>query len=111
MGVSYWQKDGDCFSIAGGFMAGKLINLQDGIRTVDLVPSAGVFWDRHNSLLVSLLYANTQAYRARINVYPGLVRLGFWSPGFFVAVNRAERIEGGITFSTRFPVGISIKGH
>jgi hypothetical protein len=111
MGVSYWQADGDCFSIAGGFMAGKLVNLQDGIRTVDLVPSAGVFWDRHNSLLVSLLYANTQAYKARLNVYPGLVRLGFWSPGFFVAVNRNERIEGGITFSTRFPVGLSIKGH
>lgn len=111
MGVSYWQKDGDCFSVAGGFMAGKLVDLGDGVRTVDLVPSAGLFWDRHNSLMVSLLYARTQAYIGRLNVYPGVVKLGPWSPGFFVAVNRNERIEAGITFSTRFPVGIAISGH
>lgn len=110
MGVSYWQKDGDCFSIAGGFMAGKLVDLGDGVRTVDLVPSAGLFWDRHNSLMVSLLYARTQAYIGRLNVYPGVVRLGPWSPGFFLAVNRNERLEGGITFSTRFPFGIAFGG-
>jgi len=111
MGVSYWQKDGDCFSVAGGFAAGKLIDLNGGVRTVDLVPSAGVFWDRHNSLMASILYANTQAYKVRLNVYPGVVKLVGWSPGFFVAMNRNERIEGGLTFSTRFPIGISISGH
>ena len=63
------------------------------MRTVDLVPSAGVFWDRHNSLMASLLYANTQTYRLRLNVYPGVLKLAGWSPGLFAALNRNERFE------------------
>jgi hypothetical protein len=88
-----------------------LRDLGNGVRTVDLVPSAGVFWDRHNSLMASLLYANTQAYRVRLNVYPGVVRLGGWSPGVFAALNRANQLETGITLSARIPLGLAADSH
>lgn len=110
-GMSYWREDGECFSAGGGFAAGRLVDLEDGVRTVDLVPSAGLFWDRHNSLMASLLYANTQAYRVRLNLYPGVVKLGGWSPGLFVAINRNERLESGITFTARLPLGLSAGSH
>ena len=106
-GMSYWLPNGECFSFGGGFAAGKLEDLGDGVRTVDLVPSAGMFWDRHNSLMMSLLYANTQTYRLRWNIYPGVFKVRGWSPGLFAAINRNERFETGITLTTRLPVGLS----
>ena len=105
--MSYWRQDGECFSAGGGFAAGRLVDLEDGVRTVDLVPSAGVFWDRRNSLMASLLYTNTQTYRLRLNIYPGVLKLGGWSPGLFTALNRNERFEAGVTFSTRIPFGLA----
>ena len=110
-GMSYWRQDGECFSAGGGFAAGRLVDLEDGVRTVDLVPSAGVFWDRHNSLMASLLYANTQTYRLRLNIYPGVLKLAGWSPGLFAALNRNERFEAGVTFSSRLPAGLAAGTH
>jgi len=107
LGMSYWRDDGNCFSAGGGFMAGRLREIGEGVRTVDLVPSAGVFWDRHNSLMASLLFANTQAYRWRLNVYPGVVKVGRWSPGFFTAINRNDHLETGITLTAKLPVGLA----
>ncbi len=106
VGLSYRQDDGDAFSFGAGLMAGKLIQLEDGVRTVDLVPSAGLFWDRDNSLMAALLFADTQSYRWRVNVYPGVVRVAGWSPGLFLALNRDNRPEAGVTFSTDVPLGL-----
>jgi hypothetical protein len=111
LGLSYWRDDGTCFSAGGGFMAGQLREIGDGVRTVDLVPSAGIFWDRHNSLMASFLFANTQAYRWRLNVYPGVVKIGGWSPGFFTAINRDDNLETGITITGRIPVGFATEFH
>ena len=111
VGLSYWRADGECFSFGGGFAAGQLVDLGDGIRTVDLVPSAGLFWDRHNSLMASVLYANTQAYRERLNIYPGALKFAGWSPGLFAAVNQNERFEAGITFTNRLPLGLAAGSH
>ncbi len=110
IGLSYWQDDGDCFSAGAGLMAGRLIQLADGVRTVDLVPTAGVFWDRNNSLMASFIFADTQAYRWRLNVYPGVVRLGAWSPGFYAALNWSNRFEAGVTISARLPLGVASGG-
>jgi len=110
IGLSYRQDDGDAFSFGAGLMAGKLIQLDDGVRTVDLVPTAGLFWDRDNSLMAALMFADTQAYRWRLNVYPGVVRVGGWSPGLFAAINASDRFEAGITFSTESPLGLARGG-
>lgn len=110
IGLSYWREDGHCISFGAGLMAGKLIQLEHGVRTVDLVPTAGVFWDRNNSLLASLMYARTQAYRLRLNIYPGVLRVGSWSPGLFAALNRQDTLVGGVTFSTGVPLGIAYDG-
>jgi hypothetical protein len=61
--------------------------------------------------MASFLFANTQAYRWRLNVYPGVVKIGGWSPGFFTAINRSDNLETGITITGRIPVGFAKEFH
>lgn len=107
-GLSYARDDGSAISVGMGLRSGELLDLGDGVKTVDLVPSAGLFYDRDNSLMFSLLYASAREYTLRANVYPGLVRLGPFNPGFFAALHR----RGGLTFGFSFgnpalPLGVA----
>jgi hypothetical protein len=108
MGLSKKFDNGDSWSFCGGFGASTLQDLGDGVRTVDLVPAAGLFWDRHNSLMASLLYAKTKAYQWRLNLYPGVLPLGAPMPGLFVAASHEGRLAAGVTIGALpgIPVGI-----
>lgn len=110
LGLSFKQKDRDCLSFGFGLVAKKLVNQSKrrDLRelTADLVPSAGVFYDRNNSLLLSLTYSQTQDFKFRVNLYPGLVKIGNFSPGFHLSLNQRNQLNAGITF--RFlPIGLS----
>ena len=110
VGLSYTRDDGTCWSFGAGLKAGDLVELGDGVRTVDLVPAAGLFYDRENSLMFSLLFANTKDYKLRANLYPGLVRWGFFSPGAFVALRRNNAVVAGVTLGgvPHLPVGVAV---
>ena len=81
-----------------------------GTRTVDLVGTAGLFYDRDNSLLASLLVAQTKDYSVRLNLYPGLLRMGLVTPSLFVALDRQRQVLTGVSFGTRpkLPVGLGM---
>ena len=66
-----------------GLVAKNLFKIDQISKTVDLAVSGGVFYDKNNSLLASLLFARTKDYRYRLNVYPGVVKIGPLRPGFF----------------------------
>jgi hypothetical protein len=99
----------DSFSFGAGLRAGELIELDDGFRTVDLAASAGLFYDRNNSLLASLTMAKTKEYRFRVNVYPGVLRFGPVSPGLFFADRRKRGLVFGVTFDflPMLPAGLA----
>jgi hypothetical protein len=107
-GLSYRFNDNESVSMALGLRAKDLIDLRDGVKTVDLAVSGGLFYDRGNSLLASLQFARTKDYRIRLNVYPGLVRAGPVSPGLFVADRQERGVIFGVTinFPATLPVGI-----
>jgi hypothetical protein len=108
-GLSFKRRNGESISVGVGLKAGNLIDLTEGVKSVELAASGGVFYDRHNSLLASLLLARTKDYRMRLNVYPGVLRLGPLSPGLFVADKRSEGIVFGVTIGSvpSIPVGIA----
>ncbi|MBN2170277.1 MAG: hypothetical protein JW819_03020 [Candidatus Krumholzibacteriota bacterium] len=108
-GLSRTWPGGDCFSFAGGFKAKELVDLAQGQRTVDLAVTAGLFWDRRGSLLASLQYAGTKDYRLRLNVYPGVFRLGPVSPGIFLALDDRSRMLVGVNLNLLplVPVGLA----
>ena len=111
LGLSRAFDDGTSWSFAAGFKASNLVDLGAGTRTVDLVPSGGLFYDRNHSLLASLLFARTKGYRVRLNLYPGLVRVGGFSPGWFVAVDHEDRVLAGITLADvpHLPLGLATR--
>ena len=107
-GLSFKRPDGTCWSFGGGFVAKKLVDMstRNDVRelTADLVPTAGIFYDKNNSLLTSLIYSNTQDYLLRLNIYPGLVNFWKLSPGFYMTLNQEKKPSFGINF-VFLPIG------
>jgi len=108
LGLSFTRPDGRCLSAGLGLVAKNLFKIDQISKTVDLAVSGGVFYDRNNSLLASLLFARTKDYRYRLNLYPGLVRIGPLKPGFFASINEDDRMLFGLTFGTlqHLPIGV-----
>ncbi|RKZ12612.1 hypothetical protein DRQ50_11675 [bacterium] len=108
LGMSFTDSQGRCVSWGLGLVAKNLVDIDTISKTLDLAASAGVFYDRHNSLLASLLFARTKDFKWRLNLYPGLVELGPFKPGFLVAVNRDDDITLGLTFGSlqHLPFGL-----
>lgn len=107
LGLSRTWPGGSSLSFAGGFRAGELTDLGHGVRTVDLVPTFGLFFDRDNSLLASVLLSNTDDYAVRLNLYPGLLGMNALAPGFFIAGSKDRRLTAGVTLGAvrHLPVG------
>lgn len=64
-------------SIGAGVRGKELVNVDPRARvlTVSIVPSAGIFWDRNNSLLASLTVSGQADQTAVLNVYPGVIKI------------------------------------
>jgi len=110
-GFSRRLDGGRAVSFALGLKANELIDLGQNLNSVDLAISGGLFYDRNNSLMASLLWASTKSYKARLNLYPGLVPLAGGKLGFFAALGRDDEFIGGVTlgFARHLPLGLS--GH
>ena len=110
IGMSIKRENGECYSFGAGLIADKLVDLSDDTKlrslTAEMVPSAGIFYDRNNSLLASLIYSKSQDYMWRLNIYPGLFSVKGVSPGIFLAIDQDEKMRAGITLSC-IPLGIS----
>jgi hypothetical protein len=104
-GLSYARSNGSAYSVALGMRARELVDLGNNSRTTELTPSVGLFYDRNGSLLFSAQWANTSRDRMRINAYPGLLRIGPFSPGLFLDANKDEQVVAGLTVNA-IPIGI-----
>jgi hypothetical protein len=111
-GLSYRLDEEWSLSGGLGLKANKLVDLGDGFKTVDLAASAGIFLDRNNSLMASIVAAHTKDYRWRVNLYPGLVDLGPVAPGLFAVDSRTQGAVFGITldFLPILPFGLAFSG-
>jgi hypothetical protein len=108
-GLTYTWPDGRALSAAGGLRARELVEIDEDVKSVELVGSYGLFYDRDNSLLASVLWASTSRYKFRLNLYPGFPRLGRFAPGVFVNVNRANSVIAGLDLRLipGLPVGLA----
>ena len=95
--------------IAVGAAADDLVEVEQfkpaRALTATFGPGLGVFLDRNNSLLVSLLLTPSKEDRAVLNVYPGVVGPGWLSPG----VSLRWRHAGGMGVSVEvapLPIGV-----
>lgn len=111
-GFSYNLHSDRNLSFAAGLVADELVDAEhqgaSRVLTTDLVWTAGFFYDRNNSLLASLILAGTKGYKARLNIYPGLLWAGKFSPGLFLNLREDNHIVAGIKFDF-FPVGLATR--
>ena len=102
LGLSYNRTKTQCFSVAGGLVAKDLINIQheNNVRelTTELIWTCGVFYDRNNSLLASLILSGTKGYKARLNVYPGMIKTKHFSPSLFINLTQDNQVITGLGF-------------
>jgi hypothetical protein len=71
---------------------------------VRLRPTGGLFYDRTDSLLASIMINGTDDLAVRCNVHPGVIIGGRWSPGVFVGVGDDGGVSAGVTLRLT-PVG------
>jgi hypothetical protein len=83
-----------------------VINPATGAKTATLLPDAGLFFDRNGSLLVSFITKGGSTNGATLNIYPGVVGTGAWSPGLWVQGIRG----GGYRFGVVSKLGIGLGG-
>jgi hypothetical protein len=67
---------------------------------------AGLFVDREGSLLASVRVSEGWTQRLRVNVYPGVVRVGAWSPGLYLGHRRGDGWLLGVSLAD-VPVGLA----
>jgi hypothetical protein len=76
----------------------------------ELVAETGLFWDRNDSLLASLILAGPAHPRVALNVYPGLLQFRGFTCGVYGAAGHYDGLSLGITFAWS-PLGLGFATH
>jgi hypothetical protein len=112
LGLSFHRDNNECFSVGGGFVAKSLRNVDstNGARTIsiDMGLIGGIFYDRNNSLLASLVVSDRINEKAKLNLYPGVFHIGPVSPGLFVSIGKGDQLIAGLTIRYS-PFGIAYR--
>jgi hypothetical protein len=98
-------------SFGAGIRGKELINVDPRARvlTVSIVPTAGIYWDRNNSLLASLTVSGQEDQSAVLNVYPGVIKISDdISPAIWAAWGSNGTIGFGI--GVRGAIGVGYRG-
>lgn len=108
LGLSYRFNNGYSVSIGGGIRPNtlRLLDIKGRQVTIDSKLSGGIFLDKDNSLMASLVVSDVPDYFITANVYPGLLKLGKFTPGLWAAVGKTGYVTFGINTVYTFGVGI-----
>jgi hypothetical protein len=110
VGLTLNQGDGESLSFGiGATQTGVWeVDVANGIptRSIRVGVTAGAFYDRDNSLLASVLLSEYNLEPFRANIYPGVITVGSFSPGFFFAIGPRWSFAAGITIRA-IPIGIA----
>ncbi len=69
----------------------------------------GFFWDRNDSLLLSVLFGNGAEPTLRVNAFPGIIDTGRFDIGGFLWASPSEGLIVGLNVSL-FPLGLALQG-
>lgn len=107
-GVSHGTRGGWSWSLGAGLHSKRLVTVDAEVnrKTAELAFTTGAFVDHKGSLLASLVYSEAHPARWLLNVYPGVVRMGRVSPGWWVAVMREGEVRAGIGLRTGLGIGL-----
>ncbi len=107
-GLSYSFPSGQNISLGVGTVVNRLnenIIHNSRVITPTTDGALGLFYDKNNSLLASLILSGPRLYNARINIYPGLINFRDFTPGIYLGAGQWDGLVAGMTF-TYSPVGL-----
>lgn len=108
LGLSYQLTDEYCLSVGAGVRSYELQFLDSAARqvTVTTTPTAGIFLDRNNTILASMIWSHSTDNFFNANVYPGVLRIGSFTPGLWAIIGREGYATFGITSKYTFGLGV-----
>ena len=112
-GLSYTKRNNQLISIGLGRVVNRIHGeiretsyLENTIFfTPDMDGSFSVFLSDKKSLLMSAMITGPRFYNLQINIYPGIIKLGGFSPGFYCAIGESEGLVIGLSFNS-VPFGL-----
>ena len=109
-GLSRKMDSTDNFSVGLGFKTKHLVDIDPKFRerTIETSWYAGMFYDRNNSLLASLVMSGLREQFIMADVYPGIIKFGNFSPGIWTVIGRNGRTTFGISTRYVFTLGAEI---
>ena len=109
-GLSEKIDDTDNLSMGVGFKTKHLVDVSSEFRqrTIETSWHAGVFYDRNNSLLASLVLSGVKEYFCSVDVYPGIIKINNFSPGFWAVFGRNGNLIMGLTTRYVFSIGYEV---
>jgi hypothetical protein len=109
MGLSYKFEDGSAISVGAGLRNKELVFIDEKTnkKTAELTWNFGFFYDVQNSLMSSLSISGLTDYKVDLNIYPGLIKIGSFSPGLWCVFNNKGKLLLGI--STIWSPGFGFK--
>ncbi len=109
-GLSYRLSWRDRLTVGAGIAARELLEVDTGDPgrqlTADVGPAFGVFFDRNNSLLASLIATPEKLDKIVLNVYPGILGPRGFRPGFTVGWHEADGLKLAVHLAG-WPVGLA----
>ena len=113
-GLSVHLGRGHKINIAGGYRVVWMDAADNGESRVMVPHKPGnwlgaVFWDRNDSLLMSLKVGMVAEPTVRFNMYPGVLNLFNGQLGAFFWASPNEGFIGGLSWS-KSPVGLAVQG-
>lgn len=104
-GLSKKLNEEENMSLGIGFKTKHLVDVgQNRQRTIETSWHTGIFFDRNNSLLASIVMSGVKEYFIMIDIYPGIIWLKDFSPGLWTVMGRDGNVMVG--FTTKYVLGI-----
>ena len=112
LGLSFKTNQEDAISVGVGMTSNNVatsLNSNGAPHfTITVGPRAGIYWDRNNSLMASIVASDNLHGLVLMNIYPGVFSSTSFSPGFFLLASNGGTFTIGITASF-LPLGLSTK--
>jgi len=109
LGLSKKMNDEENFSAGIGFKTKHLVDVgKNRQRTIETSWHAGIFYDRNNSLLASIVMSGVKEYFCMIDIYPGIINAGGFSPGIWSVIGRDGNVMVGLTTTYILSIGYEI---
>jgi hypothetical protein len=109
VGLSKKMDEENNLSAGLGFRTKHLIDVgPNRQRTIETGWQLGIFYDRNNSLLASVVLSGIKEYFCSIDIYPGIIKFGEFSPGVWTVIGRNGNAMFGLTTKYVLSLGYEV---